>query len=576
MPTLEFKGKQHIYAHHLTVPYRPLLPDETRSCNPSGVNDNLIIHGDNLQALKALLPRYSGRVKCIYIDPPYNTGNEGWIYNDSVNSPLMKEWLRANGPVDNEDLERHDKWLCMMWPRLHLLRDLLSDDGVILVSIDDNELHHLRTVMDEVFGENNFVGSFVWEGAAKNDARFISVGHDYILCYANKFEMMKENQNRWRVFKEGVDNIKEHVKQLKKMYGDDYEEISNELQKWYRSLKKNHKSWQHRHYNYVDAYGIYFPGDISWPGGGGPRYEVIHPTTKKPVVVPKRGWVFSRKEKMELAIRRGKVHFGPDEKSVPNLKRYLHETSKQVLTSVFYQDRRAAHQNLAMILGSSEFEYPKDERVIRRLLEVVTSDNDVVLDSFAGSGTTAHAVLALNREDGGNRRFILVECEDYAATITAERVRRVIQGVPSARDAALGAGLGGSFTYATLGDPIELEGMLSGDALPSYATLAAYLLYTTSGISAGSDKFRPRNAAGLFHTTEKINYHLFYQPDLAYLESNEAVLNEDRAKRISTAARKQNRKAVVFAAAKYIGQRELTEWGITFCQLPYELSCRAG
>ena len=157
MPTLEFKGKQHIYAHHLTVPYRPLEPDPGRSLNPAGVDDNLIIHGDNLHALKALLPRYAGRVKCIYIDPPYNTGNEGWTYNDNVNSPLMREWLKENSPVDGEDLERHDKWLCMMWPRLHLLHELLAEDGAIFISIDDNEHHHLRMVMDDIFGSGNFI-----------------------------------------------------------------------------------------------------------------------------------------------------------------------------------------------------------------------------------------------------------------------------------------------------------------------------------------------------------------------------------------------------------------------------------
>ena len=157
MPTLDFKGKQHIYAHHLTVPYRPIEPDESRSCNPAGADDNLIIHGDNLHALKALLPRYANRIKCIYIDPPYNTGNEKWCYNDNVNSPLMQEWLTENSPVDNEDLERHDKWLCMMWPRLHLLRELLAEDGVIFISIDDNEQHHLRMLMDEIFGDTNFV-----------------------------------------------------------------------------------------------------------------------------------------------------------------------------------------------------------------------------------------------------------------------------------------------------------------------------------------------------------------------------------------------------------------------------------
>ena len=199
MPTLEFKGKQHIYAHHLTVPYRPLLPDEQRSCNPSGTDDNLIIHGDNLHALKALLPRYAGRVKCIYIDPPYNTGNEGWIYNDNVNSPLIKEWLTANGPVDVDDLERHDKWLCMMWPRLHLLKDLLTDDGVIFVSIDDREQHRLRVLMDEIFGEDNFVACISWEKryTRSNNAKMFTSVVDKIIVYRRSSDLnyLREQRN---------------------------------------------------------------------------------------------------------------------------------------------------------------------------------------------------------------------------------------------------------------------------------------------------------------------------------------------------------------------------------------------
>ena len=185
MPTLEFKGKHHIYAHHLTVPYRPLETDETRSCNPTGEDDNFIIHGDNLHALKALLPRYANRIKCIYIDPPYNTGNEGWVYNDNVNSPLMRQWLTENSPVDNEDLEKHDKWLCMMWPRLHLLKELLAEDGVIFISIDDNEVHHLRMLVDEIFGEGNFVANIVWHHrkSSQNDID-VSLSHNHILCYA--------------------------------------------------------------------------------------------------------------------------------------------------------------------------------------------------------------------------------------------------------------------------------------------------------------------------------------------------------------------------------------------------------
>ena len=184
MPTLEFKGKQHIYAHHLTVPYRPLVPDTAKSCNPVDEDDNLIIHGDNLHALKALLPRYAGRVKCIYIDPPYNTGNEGWIYNDKVNSPLMKVWLKENGPVDNEDMERHDKWLCMMWPRLHLLKELLAEDGVIFISIDDNEQHHLRMLMDEILGEGCFIASIaVKSNPGGRDYGGIAKTHDYVVVY---------------------------------------------------------------------------------------------------------------------------------------------------------------------------------------------------------------------------------------------------------------------------------------------------------------------------------------------------------------------------------------------------------
>ena len=184
MPILDFEGKEIIHSYHYSVPHRPLLPDESRSLNPAGADDNLIIHGDNLHALKALLPQYGGRVKCIYIDPPYNTGNEGWAYNDKVNSPLMKGWL--NKTVGTDDLDRHDKWLCMMWPRLQLLKELLADDGVIFVSIDDNEQHHLRMLMDDVFGEGEFLAEFVWKSRQNRDNRNItgaSIDHEYILCY---------------------------------------------------------------------------------------------------------------------------------------------------------------------------------------------------------------------------------------------------------------------------------------------------------------------------------------------------------------------------------------------------------
>ena len=575
MPTLDFKGKQHIYAHHLTVPYRPLVPDPKRSLKAKGADGNLIIHGDNLEALKALIPRYAGRVKCVYIDPPYNTGNEGWSYNDKVNSPLMQEWLKRNGQVDREDMERHDKWLCMMWPRLQILKELLAENGAIFVSIDDNELHHLRMTMDEIFGEENFVGAFVWEGTGKNDARFISVGHDYVLCYARGMETLTLNAGKWRARKDGIDEIQKMAARLQSECSDDFRRASDALKEWFSSLDKKHKSWAHRHYNWIDARGVYFAGDISWPGGGGPSYEVLHPETGKPVKIPARGWVFPTADKMAKAIEEDRVHFGADESRVPNLKRYLHETEGQVLTSVFYQDRRAAHQELTRILADATFDYPKDHRVICRLLEVVTSGDDVVLDSFAGSGTTAHAVLALNREDGGNRKFVLIECEDYADTVTAERVRRVIRGVRKAKDPALRAGLGGSFSWCTLGPPVGIEAMLNGEALPSWPALAAWLLHTASGVSAGPEDLKPKNADGLFHRDETTAWYLLYEPDMEWLRGEEGILTGKRAERIARAIKRSKRKAVVFGPGKYISQDELTPMGISFCQLPWELH-RAG
>ena len=213
----------------------------------------------------------------------------------------------------------------------------------------------------------------------------------------------------------------------------------------------------------------------------------------------------------------------------------------------------------------------KPTSLAEKIIKVSTDRDSIILDSFAGSGTTAHAVLALNNEDGGDRRFILVECEEYADTITAERVRRVIKGVPGAGQAALRDGLGGSFTYCTLGEPIEIEGMLTGEALPTFPSLAAYLLHTATGVSAGQTSLERQDDNGLFYTTDTNNYYLLYKPDIDYLCSNEAMLNEDRAKRISGAAREQGKKAIVFGAGKFIGQRELTSWGIIFCQLPYEM-----
>ena len=531
MPTLDFKGKQHIYAHHLTVPYRPLEPDETRSCNLTDTDDNLIIHGDNLHALKALLPRYANRIKCIYIDPPYNTGNENWVYNDNVNSPLMQQWLTENAPVDNEDLERHDKWLCMMWPRLHLLKELLAEDGVIFISIDSNEQHHLRMLMDEIFGETNFIESLIWRSrlgrgaTAKNTATL----HEYIIAYAKDIALVKFKEDR---------RIRET-------------ESRERLRQWGQGDRREDRPTMY-YPIHSEEFGEIYPVR---PDGTDGRWRVAQPA-------------------MEDLIENGLVVF--EEQPDGRVEAYriipagteTYTAYPSLLDSEIVKTTAHGSIELRDILEPNAFSYPKPSLLIKEIISLCTQKGDIVLDSFAGSGTTAHAVLSLNKADGGNRKFILIECEDYADTITAERIRRVINGVPDARDDALREGLGGSFTYCTLGKPIEIEAMLTGEALPSYAALAANLLYTTAGVPVGTDTLEAKNDDGLFHSDDKNDYYLLYKPDLEYLCSNAAILNLERAERIYDVSRENGRKAIVYAAGNYIGQRELTQMGIVFCQLP--------
>ncbi len=547
MPTLEFKGKQHIYAHHLTVPYRPLEPDESRSCNPADTDDNLIIHGDNLHALKALLPRYANRIKCIYIDPPYNTGNEGWVYNDNVNSPLVKQWLTENAPVDNEDLEKHDKWLCMMWPRLHLLKELLADDGVIFISIDDNEVHHLRMLMDEIFREPNFVAQFFWMRTATSPflSKTVRRKMEPLICYRKSVD---EKLNLFGGYTEGGDmpllNESNAVRQLEFPKGAFCR--VNLRDGIYKAQKYN----RIRLVKEVEVKNEQFLSNLIMEG----RFKWTQETVNREI---KNGTLFHIKsDRFSIRYERN----GEQQAKVPS--NLITQDECQVGTN------EEADTELEEIFGSNKFNYPKPTSLTKYLINMVCNENDIILDSFAGSGTTAHAVLSLNKEDGGNRKFILIECEDYADTITAERVRRVINGVPDARDDTLREGLGGSFTYCTLGKPIEIEAMLTGEALPSYSALAANLLYTTSGVSVGVDALEQENNDGLFHSDDKNDYYLLYKPDLAYLRSNAAIFNLERAERIRDASRENDRKAIVYAAGNYIGQRELTKMGIIFCQLP--------
>ncbi len=544
MPTLDFKGKQLIYAHHLTVPSRTLEPDATKSLPPEdqqpSLDDNLIIRGDNLHALKALMPRYAGRVNCIYIDPPYNTGNEGWVYNDNVNSPLMQAWLTDKSPVDGEDLERHDKWLCMMWPRLHLLRELLAEDGAIFVSIDDNEQHHLRMMMDEIFGEENFIASIIWQkmDSPKNTAIHFSEDHDFILVYAH-------NAKHWR-----PNSFPRSNKMLSR-----YKNLDNDPRgRWLLSD--------------LAARNFYAQG----------RYPITTPSGKVIKGPPAGSYWRISKEKFDELDRDNRIWWGKSGNNRPGIKRFLSDVREGVVPQTLWSwkdagSTRNAKQELSQILerGPSEdvFITPKPTKLLRRILQTATDKDSTILDSFAGSGTTAQAVLALNAEDNGSRTFILVECGNYADTITAERVRRVINGVPTAKNDTLKNGLGGSFTYCTLGEEISPEKMLSGENLPDSDTLARHLVYTATG-HAPDTMHKAKGKDGLFHETPDRLFYLIYEPDLAFLRSADSALNGDRAERIAKQTKSKQKTAVVFATHKFMGQKELTQMGITFCGLPYD------
>ena len=538
MPTLEFKGKQHIYAHHLTVPYSPLVPDPQKSHPQSArgvdplTDDNLIIHGDNLLALKALLPRYAGKVDCIYIDPPYNTGNEGWSYNDNVNSPLMQQWLKDNGPVDNEDLERHDKWLCMMWPRLQLLKELLAESGIIFVSIDDNEVHHLKQIMDEVFGEANFFATLTRRAmhTVRNSSKDFNQNTDFILTYAIDKSWWSEDRSRYiRATKD---------KSPKYPYDD------NDGRGPYKYDPLDAR-------NYYEPYTYTFENGTEWAAPSG-RYPAYSEASLKQM---------EHERRIDFSGRN------------PRVKRYLAEVQEgqppdTLLPSEVVRFNSSGTSVLTSIFGiGGRFPQPKPVELVQHLLAIIRRPHALVLDSFAGSGTTGHAALALNKDDGGNRRFILVECEDYADTITAERVRRVIDGVPSAKDDALRDGFGGSFTYCTLGEPFNAESLLRGEALPDYETLAVFLLHTAAGLTVEPDSLRTSRNDQRFYRTDAADYYLYYQPDVEWLNSDEAMLTPERALQIADTGNP----ATVFGAGKYLGQRELTDMGITFCQLPYEL-----
>jgi adenine-specific DNA-methyltransferase len=431
-----------------------------RPCREESVDfdntENLYIEGDNLEVLKLLQETYLGKIKMIYIDPPYNTGND-FVYNDNF-SLHISEYLANSGQFDelgNQMVQNtesngrfHTDWLNMLYPRLKIAKNLLSEDGAIFISIDENEVNTLKNICDEIFGRSNFVAELIWAAGRKNDSKYISVSHEYILCYFRNIDYIKENNIIWREKKQGLYDIYAEYNSLKRQYGEDYETMTKELKLWYKNLPDGHPAKDHSHYNKVDDKGVFFPDNISWPGGGGPKYEILHPITQKPVKIPSRGWLTNEKTMKEW-ISQGRVEFGKDENGVPTLKSYLKDRENSVPYSVFYKDGRAASKRLALLLGEKVFENPKDEEIIKRIIEFCgLSDNDIILDFFSGSGTTAHATFLANVEQNNNSKFIMVQLPEEISekNATSEKSKKVARNAVSLCDK-----LGVSHTICEIG-----------------------------------------------------------------------------------------------------------------------------
>ena len=427
-------------ARSTTKTLRPVIEDSVDWDN----TQNLYIEGDNLEVLKLLQKSYMGKVKMIYIDPPYNTGND-FVYDDDF-AVSQHEHDLATGDIDELGLRYrkntdtngkfHSDWCSMIYSRLLIARSLLKEDGVIFMSIDENEVSNLRSIADEVFNERNFIAELVWAAGRKNDSKHISISHEYILAYFKNADYIQEHKIIWREKKQGLNDIYSQYEKLKKQYGEDYVSIESELKKWYKGLPANHPAKDHAHYNKVDEKGIYFAADISWPGGGGPKYEVLHPITHKPVTIPSRGWITSE-ENMKEWIKQGRVAFAETENGVPTLKAYLKEREYAVPYSVFYQDGRAASKRLATLMGDKVFENPKDEEIIQRLIEISASEeDDIVLDFFSGSGTTAHSMFLADINQKNKRKFILVQLEEIIdeRNATSEKSKKVARNAISLLD----------------------------------------------------------------------------------------------------------------------------------------------
>lgn len=570
MTELNFKGKEFVYNHHLSVPFRPLEVHSDKGIGEPSLEGNLIIHGDNLHALKALLPLYAGKVDCVYIDPPYNTGKSDWSYNDRVNSPMIQEWLNSN-PITVDDTLRHDKWACMMWPRLQLLRELMKPGAVIFASIDDNEVALFKHLLHATFGDNNnpqnnpHLGTIIWKNATDNNPTNIAVEHEYIHVFCvQKGDVEPIWRSPWSDIKDCL--LEQENDLLQKDLHD--EEMQARYLEWFRQHKPQLGPLQE--YNQIDRGGIFTASrSVHNPGREGYRWDLINPKTGKQVPQPLMGYRFPEETRDEL-LKQDRIIFSEDPDQLIRLKIYLKDYNEKMPSLIEIDGRRGANELRKLFPESKQaFKNPKTYTLIEWLLSFTAGKEAIVLDSFAGSGTTGHAVMKLNHRDQGARKFILVECEDYADSLTAERIRRVANGVPDAKEDEVKGGLGGSFTYCTLGAPVELDKVLSGETLPPYAGIGAALFHMAT--NRAFDPAAVREDDFYLGATEGQHLWLIYKPDLEWLKSPEAALTLKRAK--AFAETDPHKRHLVFAPARYVSQKMLAEQNIPveFVPLPFAL-----
>jgi adenine-specific DNA-methyltransferase len=525
VPTLDWIGKSAVVNHHREVPTRLLHCDSDLSFGDPEAG-NLLVQGDNLEALKALLPYYAGKVKCIYIDPPYNTGNDGWIYDDNVNSPEIRAWIGKVTGRESEDLTRHDRWLCMMYPRMRLLNEFLTPDGIMWMSIDDNEGHYAKALLDEIFGRSNFIASVIWQKlhARNNSSIHFSTDHDFILTYA-------KNADIWRPNKIG---------RTAESDAEFWNPDDDSRGLWRRSDLTAAKPYSDGHYPVIGPYGDEFK----------PRQN--------------RYWSLSRTTFDEL-VSDGRVWWGKTGRTFPFRKRFKSELGSLTPTTVWAHEEvgnnREAKQEITRIFGRDGiFDTPKPERLIQRIIEISSNEGDLVMDSFVGSGTTGAVAHKLGR------RHLSVEMGEHARTHVAVRYRKVIDNSDDGtinREASWKGG--GGFRFCTLGMPLFDEWGGVNEHV-TFADLAAFVFFSDTGSPIPAKATGETSLLGEFQGRA---IHLLFAP--GSIGVADAAAGNVLTLGVLEALAAHDGPRVVYAEGCTVPPERLAADGVVFKQVPYQL-----